>query len=234
MEKTKLKGDKMNIDIDKDGQELVSKTEMMIQDLGKINIATADDCVNGAEILKTIKAKKKEIEDKRISITAPMDKAKKLVMDFFRKPIELLDNAEREIKNKILKYQIEQKRIADEKQAELQAIADKQAKKLRKQAELAGMKGNFIKSDTLKRQAENISIVPSVTANIPQVSGVSSRKIWKFEIVDINLIPRVYMIPDEVKIGRMVRSTEGSVPMPGIRIYSEDTISVTAGKKEIQ
>jgi len=43
------------------------------------------------------------------------------------------------------------------------------------------------------------------------------------------LIPREYLIPDEVKIGGVVRATKGSIQIPGIEIYSED--QVLAGRR---
>ena len=40
------------------------------------------------------------------------------------------------------------------------------------------------------------------------------------EVVDEALIPRDYLMPDEVKIGKVVRATAGSLQIPGIRVFS--------------
>jgi hypothetical protein len=66
-----------------------------------------------------------------------------------------------------------------------------------------------------------VTVVPSV----PKVAGIKARVNWKFRIVDANKIPREYLMPDDVKIGQMVRATKvvGEV-IPGVEAYSEDGI----------
>lgn len=64
-----------------------------------------------------------------------------------------------------------------------------------------------------------------VVPDEPETNGLSLRKEWKFVIVDAKLIPREYLIPDEVKIRRIVRAMKEQANIPGVRIYSEDTVS---------
>ena len=51
---------------------------------------------------------------------------------------------------------------------------------------------------------------------------------WKFRINDVGKIPHEYMIPDEQKIGAVIRATKGQVQIPGVEIYSEDSVSARA------
>jgi len=53
-------------------------------------------------------------------------------------------------------------------------------------------------------------------------------KIWKFEVVDKALVPEDYKQVDMVKVGSVVRATKGTIAIPGIRIFSEDTLKVSA------
>ena len=66
--------------------------------------------------------------------------------------------------------------------------------------------------------------VPAVILEktVPKMAGGPVyRTITKFRIVDVNLIPRVYMVPDEVKIGGVVRALKRATDIPGIEVYEE-------------
>ena len=52
---------------------------------------------------------------------------------------------------------------------------------------------------------------------------------WKFRVADASKIPREYMMPDLVKIGGVVRATRGTMLIPGIEAYPENTIA--AGRR---
>ena len=64
-----------------------------------------------------------------------------------------------------------------------------------------------------------------VLENTPKISGLRQRREWKYRITEVGLIPREYMMPNEVKIGQEVRrmKTEGHV-IPGVVAYVEDAI----------
>lgn len=65
-----------------------------------------------------------------------------------------------------------------------------------------------------------------VTANTaPTAKGISTRENWKFEITDINLIPREYMLVDEKKIGQVVKALKKDTNIAGIRAYPESAIA---------
>jgi hypothetical protein len=66
------------------------------------------------------------------------------------------------------------------------------------------------------------NIVPLIVAKpeIPNV-GVSFRKVWKFRIVNPDLIPREYLKIDEVKIGQVVRAMKDGTNIPGVEVFTE-------------
>ena len=55
-----------------------------------------------------------------------------------------------------------------------------------------------------------------------KVSGI--RSIWKFEVVEIDSVPKDYLVVDESAIGRAVRG--GVRAIPGVRIFEEKTMGV--------
>ena len=70
------------------------------------------------------------------------------------------------------------------------------------------------------------NVAPVVASKVEAVAGVSVKKVWKYEIVDEKLIPREYLIPDTVKIGKMVRAGGDTLQIPGVRIYAESNLSI--------
>jgi len=97
--------------------------------------------------------------------------------------------------------------------------------------EKAEAKGNFAKAEALAQEAVNVmeaKIEEAPVVPAPVATGLSLRKVWKFRIKDAALLPREYLIPDEVKIGRVVRALKGDAKIPGVSVYSEDDVSSRA------
>lgn len=91
--------------------------------------------------LKQVKALQKEVEEKRTSITGPLNQAVKAVNDLFRAPKEFLDKAESTLKRSMVTWTTEQERLAAEARAKAEAEAraerERLAKLEREQAEAA-------------------------------------------------------------------------------------------------
>jgi hypothetical protein len=68
------------------------------------------------------------------------------------------------------------------------------------------------------------TIAPMVSRPLPKTPGVHTTGYWTFEIVDASKIPAAYLIPDEAKIGRVVRAVSGEIAIPGIRVYEQKTM----------
>jgi uncharacterized membrane protein YqiK len=74
-----------------------------------------------------------------------------------------------------------------------------------------------------RQQAEEVQVIaPVLASTVNKTDGIGARKNWKFEIIDKSLIPRKYLIPDLVQIGKEVRAAGDTLSIPGIRIFSED------------
>ena len=66
-------------------------------------------------------------------------------------------------------------------------------------------------------------VIPQTTTKVEGISKL--RKLWKFRVMDASLVPNDYKVVDEVKLGQVVRATKGTLRIPGVEIYSEDTVS---------
>ena len=57
--------------------------------------------------------------------------------------------------------------------------------------------------------------------------GSSIKKNWKFEILDERRIPEKFKSIDRVKIGKYVRAMKEDAAIPGVRVYSDDSMAIS-------
>ncbi len=208
-----------------EAQTKAQETEVLAQTYENYAIESAEKYEYSAQDLKTIKAKTKEVDTLRKSLTKPLDESKKRIMAFFKKPLDLLNSAESAIKGAMLKWQQEQESIRLEEERRLAQAQRKESERLARLAAAAERRGDEEKAEEFKgREAVVKSAVPAVASAVREVSGISKAVIWKYRIIDIGKIPREYMVPNETAIGQIARSTKGSVKIEGIEFYSEETI----------
>ena len=214
------------IDITPETQAIVDKSENFALEIQTFKVIDQEDYSTAGNYLRDIKGATKQLNDLRKSMTAPLDESKKRIMEFFRKPLDILSKAEGALKCGMLTYQQEQERKRREEEARLQEKARKEAERLAARAEKAEANGNIEKAETLRQEAqEKEMLTPVVASPVEKVAGISTKKVWKFEIVNEDLIPREYMIADEARIGKVVRATAGTLTIPGVRIYAEDVLA---------
>jgi hypothetical protein len=121
-------------------------------------------------------------------------------------------------------------KIAEDERKRLQAAADETARKAReeadkkrREAEAAAAAGRQAEADRLRAQAARVEekaadkaevletrassvVAPIAQADTVSVPGSSFREVPQFEIIDAAKINPQFMMPDEVKIGRVVNS----------------------------
>jgi uncharacterized membrane protein YqiK len=142
--------------------------------------------------------------------------------------------------------------IADAERRRLQAIADEATRKAnedaaakRREAEVAADAGRQAEADRLRASAARVEeraadkaeqfesraaqvVAPVSQAAAPKVSGVTTRDVWKFEVVDQTKINAAFLMPDDVKIRKLVLSMKGdavSVVGAGIRVWVEKQLA---------
>lgn len=215
----------------KDVQERVQNAVDLAEGFEQYAVSTDVEYTAGAEDLRAVKAQIKAITDKRLEITRPMDAAKKSVMAFFAEPLDRLTKAESTIKRGLLAYKQEQDRKAAEERRKAAERQQREEERLRRQAEEAREKGKEARAEILEERAAVRSMAPAETktAAAPKVEGVSTRKVWRFDITDPAAVPEQYKIIDERKIGGVVRALKADANIPGVRVYSEDTMAARRG-----
>lgn len=162
--------------------------------------------------LKGIKALQKEVEEKRTSITGPLNQAVKAVNDLFRAPKDYLDKAESTLKRAMVTWTTEQERIAAEARREAEAAAraererlaaiereqQEAARKAQEEAQAAAAAGDkeaAARAMAQAQAAQEQAAMAAVTANVvtvapaveapAKVSGISGRMSFSAEVTDL-------------------------------------------------
>ena len=123
------------------------------------------------------------------------------------------------MESKRIDYRRKEEEIRAKEQIRLQEEAKKRAEDLAlleaEQADLSGQRD----------AADRIIDTPITAAPVflpsaaPKTQGQVIRKYPSFRIVDANLIPRQYLIPDEQAIGKVVKALKERHSIPGIEMF---------------
>jgi len=177
----------------------------------------SDEAVRFAtEDLSLIAKLKKAIEDKRKEYTAPIKQHLDLITEAFKTITEPLAEADRITRSKIMAYRQEQERKA----REAEEINRLRMEAAQKEMEL---KGELTESVNL------VEAPPAPPAHVrTDVGMLGTTKIWKFEVTDFSLLPDRFKMENATLIGKVVRAGEREIP--GVRIWSEDSLRVTTVK----
>jgi len=175
-----------------------------------------------AKFLDPLTAAQKSVKQIMGSYDAEQERIRKAEEDRLRKIEEERLAEER---------QIEQKRLADEAKAEEDRLLNEaQAAEQRGDTETAELLTNAAVESTEQINeviaavaAEPIYVAPVVVPKaIAKIQGGPIyRTVTKFQIINADLIPRQYMVPDMVKIGGVVRALKTCANIPGIKVYEE-------------
>jgi hypothetical protein len=172
-----------------------------------------------------------ELEKKIIEHHRPIKEsayaAHKAAVAAEKRLLDPLAEAKGIIKRSIASFEIEQERIrreAEQKAREESARLEEEARlKLALQAEEMGAAPETVQEiiDTPIPMT-----VPPIQPMFSRAAGISTRKVWKWEVVNEAEIPRQFLMIDRVKINGIVRAMGASTKIPGIRIYEETGIAV--------
>jgi hypothetical protein len=138
--------------------------------------------------------------------------------DTVKKPVEA---AVKRVKKLMADYDQaqEQARQAEARRLEAEARAREDERRLAEAIQVAAT-GDAAGADAILE--EEVMVAPVfVPKAVPKIEGVVYREVWKFEIVNADLIPRQYLIPDEKAIGQTVRGLKDRTKIEGVRVYSE-------------
>lgn len=188
-----------------------------------------------AEELKSIKAKSKTLEDRRKAITAPLDAAKKSVMDLFRAPLAALEEAERIFKRKMITFDDEQRRKAAEEARQREAAARRERERLEREAEEARASGDEATAAVLEQTRDVVTAAPTTVA-APVAQGIARTVRWSAEVEDKEAFIRFCLTPEGAQyfdaltidmrpLNQMAVALKEKMNVPGIKAVSTAGLS---------
>ncbi len=202
-------------------QAIVEQAEEVSALATTFKISTQQEYDQAGEYRKNIKGAIKQIEELRFSFTRPLDQLKKKWMDFFNVPLTKLANGDGVLERGRLSFAREQERIRQEAERKLQAEAEKKRLAAEKKAAEARAAGDETKAEKYEEKAAAV-VAPVLAPMVEKTTGIGSVKRWKFEITNESIIPRRYLQPNLVQIGKEVRASGDLLNIPGVRIYAEE------------
>lgn len=210
--------------------------ELVAQEL---QIETAEQNQAASTLQREIRCMMKTMEeDLRPGIDAA-HAAWKTSLANLQKHLEPLKKADDVIKAKVGEYLAREQQKAEAERRRLLAEAEAKARaerEARTQAALAAAQAAQEEHDDMTAalamdeavQIEAEVIVPTVdlsTAVVVKTAGQSVRTDWDFEVTDFAKLPDQYKLADDKKIRGVVKAMKGAVEIPGVRIYSKQTVS---------
>jgi hypothetical protein len=211
--------------------EVETKALSIMEKVRLVRVIDAPTYIAAGEMFKDITAIMKEVEDSFDKNIKLWHEGHKNALADKAKHWNPLDAAKRAVKKLMSDYDLEQERIRQAEQRRLEELARKaEEERLLQEAIMAEeeAKANGATKEEAEQVAATIIEEPVYVAPVtvqkatPKLAGGPVyRTVWKFRIKDAHLIPRQYMIPNEVAIGSVVRSLKNQANIPGIEPYEE-------------
>ncbi len=200
------------IEQDERVQELSQGSLELIERAQGIEIIDDETDLEAAEFLAQVKTARKRVDELRHWFTDPLETQKKAIIARFRATDAPLEQAQKIVGGKHITYQRAQQEAARKEQERLRKLAEARQARQAVKAEEKGLEAPPVQ-------------IPMPTVQAPPKTlhtafgSVSTRNVWKHEVVDMAALPDEYKIADEVKLGKVVRA--GVREIPGVRIFEE-------------
>ncbi len=190
-------------------QEVHEETRGVVEIVDEgLQIQGQADLEFAAELLREVKAKKRNLEDERKRATKPLNEALRVIRGWFKAPIEAYAGVEQKVKERIAAYH--------------QAQADAQRQAL-EQAGRAALTGHAQQAIQGMQQAH--------AAQVDKVDGLSLREKWgDYQVVDISQIPRGFLAVNDRAVRQYIQEHKDRAQIPGIRVLPPRKIVASRSK----
>jgi hypothetical protein len=190
-------------------------------------------------LLGEIAKLQKTAEARRVWFVGPLDKHVKSINLLFKSIVAPLVEADKTLRYKVLTYrETERRRVIAEQERIRAAAALAEAERVLQQqaAKLAAAALPLIEDDLPEETGPVRAAVPVQEAQAPAppaptvrtaLGTTTARRIMDFELTDISLVPKQFLLLDETAIRIAIR--QGLREMPGIRIYEREILAVRTG-----
>ena len=217
--------------IPSDDKANINKVVSLVDEYQNFEIATIEDCEFAADVLTNMRKSCKALEDRRKEITAPMDAAKRSVMDLFKPASEALAKVEKILKPRIAEFHRKEQEAQRKREAEEQERARKAREKAEEKAQKLREEGKVEKAAAVEEKA--FSTVAKKVAPT-KVAGASVRKVWKAEVTDAQKlcaaiangdIPITVLNFKQAELNKLASMYQNSKQFEGLNIYQDAVVA---------
>lgn len=178
-----------------------------------------------ADVMLEAKRRIKTIKDRFKDPKAAAKAAHSKICDLESSLIEPYERIEVEIiKPAMAAYQTEQEKKQRVEEERLLAEAKKKAEDERLAA-AAQLEKSGEKEAAQTLIETPIEVAPIVQPRIETPTGISYRDVWKYRIVNPQLVPDEFWVIEERRIQQRVNSLKGDAKIPGVDIWKEKQVA---------
>ena len=209
--------------------KLQERTLSLSQAVIQITVNDSETMKKANDFLVNIKTLRKEVSETFNPIIEKAHLTHKEAVAQKKRHEEPLKEAEQILKLRVSGYlaELEKKRREMERllKEEEERIEREKAENLKK-AQEAIESGDTKTATELIEKSESVLPTVEVPREEPLPEDTQIRKIWKWEVTDLNAVPREFLVPDNAKITKEVRALKEKAQISGIRIYQESSVAV--------
>lgn len=190
----------------------------------------------GATDLRAIKGIRKQLDEERTRLKAPILEAGRAIDGFFKKPIAMLDEAADTVNRAMIGFKREQDRIAREEQAKLEAAAEAERRRLAAEARELAEAGRAEEAAQVQSVAA-VMVAPRAAVEAPKAEGVHTRTTYKANVVNLGaLVEHIaanyksdpslldYIDPDMTTLNRLAGALRDGLRIPGVEVVAHETV----------
>ena len=196
-------------------QKLLTEVMKVREVALKMVVATDEDVKMATNDLSLMSGLKKAVDEKRREYVDPINEHVKSVNDAFKLLTGPLNEADKLVRQKVVDYKQEQQR----RQREAEEVNRQKEELARKEAAL-----NYgeVTIDTTP-----VDVVEAQKTTRTDLGAAGMVDNWKWEVVDIDVVPREYLVPDAAMLNAIAKKHHDQKKVEGVRFYNEPTLRVS-------
>ena len=209
-------------------QQLENELVVAITDAKILRVTDADTYTAAAVVVKRLKGAEKRIKEWFDPLVDAAHRPWKMLTARRKAALDALAPELTRLGREMVAYDQAQdrlRRLEEERLAE-QARKDQEAEALR-QAEQLERQGHTAQAAAVV-EAAILAPAPAVVleSTTPKVQGIAFVDDWTFEVVNVGLLERKYLIPNLVKIGQIVKAEKGQTRIMGVKVWNRGGMRV--------
>ena len=228
--------------------QITEKAIVLAQEAQSLVVRDQQTANRATELILAGKEMVKKIKDYFNPLKKAADEAKKKLLDAEKAELQKVEpyveklqaslaawrleeeRKRREAEEAARRAEFERKRLEEEllRKAEEARRLEEEKKRLEGEEAARKAREEFERRVLEEAVAKEARIMPPPPVpEKPKTEGLTLRENWTFEIVDASQIPREYLVPDLVKIRKVVTALKDKTNIPGVRVFNQPIVVKT-------